>query len=90
MDSSAQDGTVLARRAREAAAQRARPTGRLVLVTRIGRCLGLALPAGLHPVTAHEGHSENHHPNKHSCLLRGAWSSLSKAGAERRLLDIVT
>ena len=70
-DRSAHDGTACVCRAREATAQRARPTGRFVLVACIVCCLGLPLPAGLHPVTTDNRHGENDNPNKHACLLGG-------------------
>src|SRR5687767_13382524 len=55
-DNSAHDETFGKYRAREAAAQRTRPTEPAMLVARIRRCLSFTLPAGLDPVTAYESH----------------------------------
>src|SRR5262245_31724569 len=68
IDKSAHDGTVFACRARRAridSAQRAWPTGRLLLVTRIRGRLALTAPACLHPVAADDRHREDDNPNKH-------------------------
>ena len=85
-DRSAHDGIACVCRAREATAQRSRPTGRFVLVARIRRCLGLPLPAGLYPVAADKRHGENDNPNKHACLLGGVSPLFSKAEADRHSL----
>jgi hypothetical protein len=53
-----------------------------VLVARIARHLGLALSPGLHPEPADHSHGDDHHPNKHACLLRGAGQEISKGEAE--------
>ncbi len=86
-DSNAHDGTGGACRAREASAQRTRPTEPAILVARIRRRLGFRLPAGLDPVPAYESHCENHNPNKHSCLLGGRQPMVSKPEAAWLLED---